>query len=288
MGTRKLLRKVLPKNLWGDRIYGRHIFRRRLGRYPENPPVKFNDHLFAFKTSGACYDPLVQFVTDKEYAKLYIAATIGEEYTVETYRILRNKKEIEEFNPERFPCILKPTHSSGQALIVFDLSTPLDRKMIGKWLNINFYERSREQNYRYLTPKIIAEEFFSKDGHTIPKDFKIFCVNGIPKFLQVDSDRHTSHKRNLYDTSWNRIFATLLYPAKQEDDPKPALLDEMIQAAQMLSAPFPFVRVDMYATETKLKIGELTFVPGAAGEPLNPPEAEYTLGAYFRDSDAEP
>ena len=37
----------------------------------------------------------------------------------------------------------------------------------------------------------------------------------------------------------------------------------------------------MYATENEMRVGELTFVPGAAGEPLHPAQAELTLGAYF-------
>ncbi|MYH36169.1 MAG: hypothetical protein F4160_05145 [Rhodospirillaceae bacterium] len=103
----------------------------------------------------------------------------------------------------------------------------------------------------------------------------------------MDLDRNSGHKRNLYDIFWNRIHATLLYPAKQEDDPKPVLFDEMVTVAQKLSAAFRFVRVDLYATNTEIRVGELTFVPGAAGEPLNPPEAEYTLGRYFKNSDWE-
>ena len=287
MSRKSLMRRFLPKNLWGDRIFGRYIFRRRLGRDPEIPPVKFNDHLFAWKTSGACYDPLIQFITDKEHAKFYVAATVGEEYITETYRILRSTEELKQFSLDRFPCILKPTHSSGQALFCLDSSALLDREELCKWFDIDYYSASREQNYRYLNPKIIVEEFFSEDGRTIPNDYKIFCIHGIPKFIQVDSDRFLGHKRNLYSTDWDRIRATLLYPSKEEDDPKPVLLNDMLSIAKKLSAAFPFVRVDLYATATAIKVGELTFVPGSAGEPLNPPEAEFTLGAYFSDSDGE-
>ena len=123
-----ILRRLLPKTLWGDRVYGRYNFRRRLGRSPESPPVRFNDHLFAFKTSGAGYDPLIQFVTDKEYAKLYISSVLGEEYVTETYRILRDKGELKTYRPDGFPCVLKPTHSSGQVMICTDATVDLDRE----------------------------------------------------------------------------------------------------------------------------------------------------------------
>ena len=201
MSRKSLMRRFLPKNLWGDRIYGRYIFRSRLQRDPEFPPVKFNDHLFAWKTSDACYDPLIQFVTDKEYAKLYIAATAGKEYVTKTYRILRSKEDLKEFSLDRFPCILKPTHSSGQVLVCPDASTTLDRAELEKWFEIDYYKSKREPNYRHLAPKIIVEEFFSEDSRTVPNDYKIFCIRGIPKFIQVDGDRFSGHTRNLYDLS---------------------------------------------------------------------------------------
>ena len=281
MGTRKLLRRFLPKNHWGDRIYGRYIFRRRLGRDPEFPPVKFNDHLFALKTSGACYDPLIQFVTDKEYAKLYIAATVGKEYVTETYRILRSKEDLKEFNLDRFPCILKPTHSSGQVLVCPDASTPLDRAGLEKWFEIDYYKSKREQNYRYLLPKILVEEFFFEDDQRVPKDYKFFCFRGVPRIIQVDTGRFSNQTQNYYDPSWGRIPVVALYPGTDEDDDKPILLDRMLELARQLSAPFPFVRVDMYATATEIRIGELTFVPWSGAQLLQPPEAEFDWGAYF-------
>ena len=183
----KWRRRLLPKTPWGDRIFARHRFYRRLGRSPENSPVRFNDHLFALKAGGMGYDPLIQYVTDKEYAKQYVSSVVGSNYTTETYRILRNKEELKTYVPDRFPCILKPTHSSGQAVICADQSGSLDREKLGRWLYINYYYLSREQNYRHLVPKIIVEEFFSKDGQTVPDDYKIFCFRGVPKLIQVDS-----------------------------------------------------------------------------------------------------
>ena len=255
------MRRLLPKTLWGDRVFGRYRFFKRLGRNPEKRPVRFNDHLFALKTSGAGYDPLIQFVTDKEYAKLYIGATIGKLYTIETYQVLRSKGELVKFSPDRFPCVLKPTHASGPFMLCTDLSSPLDRDKLGKWFDINYYDKSREHNYRHLLPKIIVEEFFSEDGHTVPKDYKFFCFRGAPQIIQVDTDRFSNQFQNFYDTGWNRIPIVALYPGKEQDDDKPVLLDRMLDLARQLSASFPFVRVDMYATATEIRIGELTFSP---------------------------
>ena len=80
---------------------------------------------------------------------------------------------------------------------------------------------------------------------------------------------------------------TYVYPNRMKDDLKPALLAEMLHVAQELSAPFPFVRVDMYSTGSKLRVGELTFFPESASGSLRPAEAEFTLGEHFRCYDAE-
>ena len=68
---------LLPKTLWGDRIYAIYRFYRRFWRFPENRPIRFCDHLVTLKMSEIGYDPQIQFMTDKEYAKSYYSAVLG-------------------------------------------------------------------------------------------------------------------------------------------------------------------------------------------------------------------
>ena len=279
---RRLVRRLAPRNFWGDRLYGRYMFRRRMGRWPEKEPVRFNDHLFRLKTSGALMDPLVQFVTDKEYAKLHVAATVGEAHVVKTFAVLRSREEARCFRPERFPCVVKPTHSSGQVAILRTPDDALDREALAVWFDLRLYESKREHNYRYLKPKIIVEEFVSDDGLTVPSDYKIFCFRGEPGFIQLDSDRFSNHVQNLYDTGWNRIRATLRHAGGERNDDRPPQLEAMLELAAALARPFPFVRVDLYATGAGLKVGELSFLPHGGEGRIDPPEAEFLLGAYFK------
>ena len=50
---------------------------------------------------------------------------------------------------------------------------------------------------------------------------------------------------------------------------KPACLDEMVEAAECLAEPFPFVRVDFYQQNGQAVFGEMTFTPAAG---INPAE----------------
>lgn len=279
---RLIPRRLLPCNAWGNREFCRRRFVRRQGRRP-NPrePERLTDYLYRIKTDGSLLDPLCQFVTDKEFAKQYIESVVGPGYAPETYRVLRNADDVMAFVPDRIPCVLKPTHLSGPVLFHTDADEPLDRKTLVQWLNRERYRSTREANYRYLRPKVIVEEFFSKDGVSVPKDYKIFCFGGIPKLIQVDSGRTYRHTRNLYDTDWRRLSATWHYPAGESDDCRPEPLEEMLEVASRLSAQFSFVRVDLYAISTDVRVGELTFCPGGANEVLLPPAADIEFARLF-------
>ena len=74
---------------------------------------------------------------------------------------------------------------------------PLDLARIKGWFRYNYYRAGRERNYKTLKPKIIVEPLVFDS--TDLSDYRFFCVNGIPKLIQVDMDRHTQHTRKLFD-----------------------------------------------------------------------------------------
>ena len=276
-------KKLFPRNRWGDREFSRGGFIRSHGRVPNwNEPELFSDHLFKLMVDGSLWNPLRWFVTDKEFAKYYIAGVVGRRHVMETYRILRSETEVESLAVDRVPCVLKPTHASGHVLIHTEPDAPVDRKTLKKWLKLDYYRKSREQNYKFLERKIIIEEFFSEDGRSVPEDYKLFCFHGMPKIIQVDSDRFGSHTRNFYDTSWNRLPIRMIYPPGSTDDPRPTLLEYMLDIASRLSRPFSFIRVDLYASATEVRVGELTSCPHKARAQIHPPSAEIALGRLFR------
>jgi len=52
----------------------------------------------------------------------------------------------------------------------------------------------------------------------------------------------------------------------------------MIHVSEILSAPFPFVRVDLYEVRGRVLFGELTFYPGNGTDPFNPGEWDRIFG----------
>ena len=272
-----IMRRLCPRNGIGDSVFSWYRFVRHQRRLPRKTDELINDRLYRMKVDGTLLEPLRQFVSDKEFVKIYIAGTVGDEYNVETYDILRRASEIDGYRPSRFPCVVKPTHLSGPVEVCLTVEDFPRSELLRIWLARSHYQRTREQNYKCLQPKIIVEEFLSSDGMSSPDDYKIYCFYGIPKFIHVDADRFDSHTRNFYDTEWRRLDIEWAYPSRPSDDPRPEALSEMLKIASALSTPFDFIRIDLYVISKQVWVGELTNLPDGASGVLTPAEMEREL-----------
>lgn len=278
----KILRSALPSGAWIDAIYStvRYVAgQHRLPRY-RNPRL-LNDHLFRLRNNGSLLMPLRQFITDKEYVKHYVASVVGWKYTLQTYAVLRTPADVDSLELSRFPCVVKPSHMSGEVMLLHTTGQNVDTTILKRWLHTDYYKVSREPNYRYLEPKILAEEFFVEPGVAVPRDFKIHCFHGIPRLIQVDSGRFSNHTRNFYDTSWHRLTVDWAYPPGAEHDAKPSCLALMLQIAAKLAHSLSYIRVDMYTDGAAVKVGEMTSCPEGAKRMLRPRSAEAWLGDMF-------
>jgi hypothetical protein len=92
-------------------------------------------------------------------------------------------------------------------------------------------------------------------------DYKIHCLNGIPEFVLLCSERNKELKLNLYDLNWNPIYEIQGKHKNNKEFPKPSKLKRMIEISRILSEDFKFVRVDLYQIGDKIYFGELTFTP---------------------------
>ena len=102
-------------------------------------------------------------------------------------------------------------------------------------------------------------------------DYKFFCFHGVPKLF-------------LCRFNGNRHFYDLDYaPIKLEGSQTPMSridLAPMIEYAKTLSAPFPFVRIDLYNGADGIYFGEYTFHVNAGKKEFDT-ATERRLGAYW-------
>ncbi len=281
---RRLAHVLLPRNRFGDGLLSILTFVYRHRRLPRwRRPVTFNDHLFAMKWRGELYDPLRQYVSDKLLVKDYISARVGAEPVLETLAVLESDAEIEAFRPPQMACVVKPTHLSGHYFKLTPGQAP-DRERMKRWLRLNHYDIWREANYRYLRPRILVEAFFASEPEGVTHDCKFFCARGRVKFIQSVRDRFGEMNRLCYSPRWEKMPFNLTRPPEGEH-PRPPRLEEMIAAAERVSAAFPIIRVDFLVAGERFKIGELTNLHMNAHCRVLPPDFEYRLGRLFAEPD---
>ena len=222
-------------------------------------------------------------VADKILIREHIANIIGQEYLVPLLGVFNNTNEINfDSLPKKF--VIKTNHGSGWNIVCQNkshLDVEMTKETIEYWLKLNYYNVGREWQYKDIKPKIMVEEFLNDVDGTPIKDFKLFCFNGLPQFIQVDLDRFTNHKRQFYDINWQLQEFTTMYERDPKPIKKPTNLNEMIAIATKLSRGFKFVRVDLYNSGNKIYFGELTLHHGGGCEPFIPHKFDIELGKLF-------
>jgi hypothetical protein len=278
---------ALPATRAAEAVFSAALFYKYHGRWPNlRRPSLFNEHMLRLKLSRSATEPLRQFVTDKEHVKLYVRATVGEAYNVATYAVHSRFEDAARY-AYPVPCVVKPTHLSGEVIIRRDETALIDPGTLRRWFLTRHYPTRREPNYRFLVPKVIAEELVPFGGEREPDDYKFFCFFGHAQFVQVDEGRHgATWRRRMYSRDWQTLPFTLTR-APSDIRPRPANLDAMIRIAERLAAPFEFMRVDLYSDGERILVGELTSYPGNCASPLIPFEYNEVLGPLFIDPRAD-
>lgn len=252
------------------------------GRFPNKSLRKssFNDFLYYRKKQLWNVD--LSNYTDKIKCKEYIKETIGPEYCVPIQGIFNVAEDIIP-NKLTYPCILKSNHASGQVIF---LNSPDDLtysvlQQANAWLKVDYFKLSSEPSYKNIKPKLFVEPMLNLGSIT---DYKFFCFSGNIQAIQVDIDRFSNHKRNLYDIYWNKLDIKYNYINYKNSIPKPYNLSEMCRIASILSKKFIFVRVDLFISNDNIYVGELTFFPENATGKIIPDSASKWLLTNLRES----
>lgn len=266
-------------NLYNDKRLIIKLFNKRVGYLPNlDNPVTFNEKMQWLKLNW--FDRQAIQLADKYHVRDYVKNKCGSKYLNEIYDVYDSVNEIDLNKlPNQF--VLKVTHGSGYNVICNskdEINWKEKFKLLNMWMKTNYYAINREWVYKDIKPKIVCERFLNSNDPGGIKDYKFFCFNGVPKYIQVDSERFIDHKRNIYDTEWNLIPVNYHYPRTDELDEKPTKLEEMIHIARELSEGFPFVRVDLYFTENQIYFGEMTFFPEAGFGKFSPEKFDEIIG----------
>src|SRR5690606_21842082 len=104
---------------------------------------------------------------------------------------------------------IKGVHGFHFNLIVKDkskLNRTKAKLLLHKWMRKNqYYRGGLEWAYKNVQPRLIAEKYLEEMDRGSITDYKFFCFNGKPKFLEVDLDRDTDHCRDFYNLDWEKL-----------------------------------------------------------------------------------
>lgn len=245
-------------------------------------PVTFNEKIQWLKIHDR--KPLYCKLVDKLTVKSIMSDWIGERYVIPVIGCWDSDEDIDfDRLPEKF--VLKTTHDSGGVIICKDkheLDINEAKKRLKFFLKRNYFWHGREWPYKELQPRIIAEPYLIDESGYELKDYKVFCFSGVPRYIQVDYDRFTDHHRNFYDTNWEYVPFTTLYPTNPERRiEKPKQLEELLTICKIITDKMekpPLVRLDFYIIHDKIYFGEVTFHHGSGTEKFTPESYNVKLG----------
>lgn len=221
---------------------------------------------------------------DKYTVRDYVERKIGTEHLIPLIGAWDTVEEIPfDTLPNQF--VLKLTKGCGYNYICKDFSKTdaADiKRTLRQWMGEDFYRQERERQYKPGKQRIICEAYMEDEFGDGLRDYKIHCVQGVPRYVQVDSDRFTDHKSQILHTNWDDASSlnSNSFSEATALPKKPRNLNKMLKIAATLSADFPYVRVDLYSIKNKVYFGELTFTPGSGIVKL-PLDADLEFGAMI-------
>lgn len=262
------------------------IMHRYFGEFGSYPniffPKTFNEKVQVRKIFDR--RPFSTTWADKYAVRQYVTDKLGPEVLP---ALLYETSRPEDIPFQRLPhkYVVTTNHASSWLRIVTDGNAVDKSELVARckaWLSRNYFDESKEWQYKDITPRILVEEFLDGGDGNPPTDYKFFVFNGNVQFIQVDVDRYACHKRAIYDSHWNHTDCRFGPFAPLEHATRPDKLDLMIDYAQRLSNNIDFIRVDLYEVRGKVYFGELTFNPGGGVEQFSPPSWDRVFGDFWK------
>ena len=277
--------------LFFPKKYSKRIYFNFVGkRLDLNNPVDFNEKIqwLKFYSDTSMWSDLADKYKVREYVEKCGLCHILNKLYVKYDKV----KDIDITDlPDSF--VLKMNNGCGEIFVVNDKTTTNNdeiRAFFKKKMKHKYGVFSGEPHYLKIKPCIIAEKLLLNDNPALSSsliDYKLYSFHGKVRFILVCTNRNLNLSKSvsdifLYDADWNpRNDCLKVDNMPSIELPKPISLAAMIEAAEILSKPFPFVRVDFYEISGQPVFGEMTFTPGAGVISDRTDEFLKELGSYI-------
>lgn len=253
-----------------------------------NNPKRFTEKIQWYK--AYYHNEQMLDCTDKYLVRKVCEDKLGtSKYLNELYQVCKCAEEIDfDSLPKEF--VIKTTDGgNGDNIYICHDKGSIDRckiiALVNGWRNKRYDIVSREWAYRGARDSQIIVEKLLVDSDSLDgsiDDYKFLCFNGVFRYLWVDKERYTNHRRGFWDRNLNFLEDVISdHPTFDIPPQLPANISEMIMIAEKLAQGYPFARIDLYNIQGHIVFGEITFYPWSGYVKYTPDTFDYTLGVYF-------
>lgn len=258
----------------------------RIGkRLQLDPPRTFNEKLQWLKLYWR--DSLAGVCANKYSMRQYVQAC---GYGELLHPLLAVWDDVDRMDFDDLPqsFVIKAAHTSGLNMVVQnknELDVLAVREAFRTVMGLKYYSLKYEWVYEAGPPCLLCELMFPDVGNR-PLDYKYFCFNGVVRTVQaltVTDAAGLTDDTNAYfcDPELHSLRLTYGYNPIFTDPIRPSCYEQMVSAAEALSKPFPFVRVDFCVSQNQPWLGEFTFFPAAGYDPFEPYQFDYKMGGWL-------
>lgn len=245
-----------------SKVLYRHTYKKPLNL--KNPQT-FSEKLMWLKLHTYIKSPLVIQCADKYLVREYLESCGCADILNELHGAYDRVEDIPwEDLPDQFA--LKWNFGCGYNLICEDknkLNIYHAKRKLKKWRREKYHLRYSEMQYKFAPKKLICEKYLKSGAGRQSPDYKLFCFHGKAKLVIAGYDRSTDLKLVFLTPHWELVDYGIKKHWTETIPPKPESLVRMIEVAERLSQPFPFVRIDFYDVHGHAIFGEMTFTPSA-------------------------
>lgn len=210
-------------------------------------------------------EKIIRHFASKTFTKEY-----ADKMSVDVPATLGLIRTIDDFDSFEFPSrfVFKPVFGSGVGLYLMHEGVNLfngRRYSITDLRNKFIQSKEKNRNSVFIVEELLVQDGIDPRVPVLPLDYKFHCFGGKVRLLHVD-DRNTISRDPLhrsqswFSRDWKEAFMTLRDKEQANQFlKKPDLYDQMLDVADSISKNVDeYVRVDLYATDKGVRLGEIT------------------------------
>jgi hypothetical protein len=207
------------------------------------------------------HNPLFTTACDKLAAKEYALSVCPD---LKSAEVLWVGSDPDQIPPQTLSgnVVVKASCGSGWNVMVHDgkVDRAALREKARRWLGSTYGQRQAEWGYKNGRHRLFVEKMLLEEGQPVRQEYKFHVSGGRTAYVQVKrrTDNHSSHScRFMRDGQ----LAPEQVDKAHTEICLPPTFERLVMIAERLTAPFDYMRCDLYELDGEVFFSELTPYP---------------------------